>query len=79
MCDLSDGSVWFEGVRRRTWKGRWGRWKYWHEGKEADMVFREWDIILLGKNEKDDIKKMIDLGKERELNSWKENEVCEEG
>ena len=47
------------------------------EEENGDM-FKEGEMIFFGEKKKDNMSIMIDLAKEKELNSWKENQVYEE-
>ena len=46
--------------------------------KEDGMAFREGYMIFFGKKEKDYVKTMMELAKEKELNRWRENQVYDE-
>ena len=48
------------------------------EEREKGTIYMEGDVISYGRREQSDINKIIDLAKEKKLDSWKENEVYEE-
>ena len=58
-----EGLMW--GVRKRKLKER----------KKKGMVLQREIQYFWKKNEKDNIKMMIELAKEKELNSWRESQV----